>query len=144
MSTGVVVMVNIHSSLRESRWLQYTESVGESRAIERFKGWHVIIAASGMCDAGRVRHHLRRLLWREEATVLIVGFQAIGTLGRLLQEGRQRVRIQGDEIKVHARVRSLDHEGGLRVRLDALREILRTPKTDTAVTAPFVTWATWL
>ncbi|MBL8550943.1 MAG: MBL fold metallo-hydrolase [Hyphomonadaceae bacterium] len=98
--------------LRQSRWLQYTESVGESRAIERFKGWHVIIAASGMCDAGRVRHHLRRLLWREEATVLIVGFQAIGTLGRLLQEGRQRVRIQGDEIKVRARVRSLDVYSG--------------------------------
>jgi len=98
--------------LRQSRWLQYTESVGESRAIERFKGWHVIIAASGMCDAGRVRHHLKRLLWREEATVLIVGFQAIGTLGRLLQEGRQRVRIQGDEIKVRARVRSLDVYSG--------------------------------
>ncbi len=98
--------------LRQSRWLQYTESVGESRAIERFKGWHVIIAASGMCDAGRVRHHLKRLLWREEATVLIVGFQAIGTLGRFLQEGRQRVRIQGDEIKVRARVRSLDVYSG--------------------------------
>lgn len=98
--------------LRQSRWLQYTESIGESRAIERFKGWHVIIAASGMCDAGRVRHHLKRLLWREEATVLIVGFQAIGTLGRLLQEGRQRVRIQGEEIKVRARVRSLDVYSG--------------------------------
>lgn len=98
--------------LRQSRWLHFTESAGESRAIERFKGWHVIIAASGMCDAGRVRHHLKRLLWWQEATVLLVGFQAIGTLGRLLQEGRQRVRIQGDEIKVRARVRSLDVYSG--------------------------------
>lgn len=100
------------SRLRESRWLQYTERVDESRAIERFNGWHVIIAASGMCDAGRVRHHLKRLLWRSEATVLIVGFQAIGTLGRLLQDGRERVRIQGEDIKVRARVRSIDVYSG--------------------------------
>ncbi len=98
--------------LRQSRWLHYTESVEESRAIERFRGWHVIIAASGMCDAGRIRHHLKRLLWRDEVTVLIVGYQAIGTLGRLLQEGRQRVRIQGEEIKVRARVRALDVYSG--------------------------------
>lgn len=98
--------------LRESSWLQFTESVAESRAIERVKGWHVIVAASGMCDAGRVRHHLKRLLWREDATVLLVGYQPIGTLGRLLQDGRKVVRIQGDELKVRARVRSLDVYSG--------------------------------
>jgi metallo-beta-lactamase family protein len=75
-------------------------------------GWHVIIAASGMCDAGRVRHHLKRLLWREDATVLLTGYQAIGTLGRLLQEGRKAVRIQGDDIKVRARMRSIDVYSG--------------------------------
>ncbi len=100
------------SRLRESAWLQFTESAGESRALERLHGWHVIVAASGMCDAGRVRHHLKRLLWREEATVLLVGYQAIGTLGRLLQEGRRSVRIQGDDIKVRARVRMLDVYSG--------------------------------
>lgn len=98
--------------LRESSWLQFTESVTESRALERVKGWHVIIAASGMCDAGRVRHHLKRLLWREQTTVLLVGYQAIGTLGRLLEEGRKTVRIQGDELKVRANVRSLDVYSG--------------------------------
>lgn len=101
-----------YERLRESAWLQFTESPRESRALERIKGWHVVIAASGMCEAGRVRHHLKRLLWREEATVLIVGYQAIGTLGRLLQDGRKAVRIQGDEIKVRARVRSLDVYSG--------------------------------
>ena len=99
-------------SLRESRWLKFTEGVDESRAIERVSGWHIIIAASGMCDAGRVRHHLKRLLWRSEATVLLTGYQAAGTLGRLLQEGMRAVRIQGDDIKVAARIRMIDVYSG--------------------------------
>jgi metallo-beta-lactamase family protein len=61
-----------------------------------------------MCDAGRVRKHLKRLLWRKETTVLLCGFQAGGTLGRLLADGASRVTIQGDEIRVRARVRRLD------------------------------------
>lgn len=103
---------NPFKRLRESSWLRFTESATESRGIERFRGWHVIVAASGMCEAGRVRHHLKRLLWRQEATVMLVGFQAVGTLGRLLQEGRRAIRIQGDDIKVRARVRSLDVYSG--------------------------------
>lgn len=99
-------------SLRESRWLKFTERVEESRAIERVSGWHIIIAASGMCDAGRVRHHLKRLLWRPDATVLLTGYQAAGTLGRFLQEGRRVVRIQGDDIKVSARIRTIDVYSG--------------------------------
>lgn len=71
---------NPFARLAKSPWLRYTETLTESRAIERMRGWHVIIASSGMCDAGRVRHHLKRLLWREDATVLITGYQAIGTL----------------------------------------------------------------
>jgi metallo-beta-lactamase family protein len=103
---------NPFRSLRESRLLRFTESVAESREIERMKGWHVIIAASGMCDAGRVRHHLKRLLWKDDATVLIVGYQATGTLGRLLLEGRREVRIQGEAIKVRAAVREIDVYSG--------------------------------
>lgn len=98
--------------LRESNLLHFTESADESRSIERIRGWHIIIAASGMCDAGRVRHHLKRLLPRKEASVLIVGFQAVGTLGRLLQDGRQWVRIQGDDIRVKAAIRSIDVYSG--------------------------------
>lgn len=98
--------------LRESRLLRFTESQAESRDLERQRGWHVIVAASGMCDAGRVRGHLRRLLPRETATVLIVGYQAIGTLGRLLLDGKRDVRIQGDEIAVKARIREIDVYSG--------------------------------
>lgn len=103
---------NPYRSLRGSRLLRFTESVAESREIERMKGWHVIIAASGMCDAGRIRHHLKRLLWKADATVLIVGYQAVGTLGRLLVDGRREVRIQGDVIKVRAAVREIDVYSG--------------------------------
>jgi metallo-beta-lactamase family protein len=103
---------NPYRALRESRLLRFTESVAESREIERMKGWHVIIAASGMCDAGRVRHHLKRLLWKEDATVLIVGYQAVGTLGRFLLEGRREVRIQGEAIRVRAAVREIDVYSG--------------------------------
>ena len=98
--------------LRESNLLHFTESADESRSIERMRGWHIIIAASGMCDAGRVRHHLKRLLPRKEASILLVGFQAVGTLGRLLQEGRHAVRIQGEDIRVKASIRTIDVYSG--------------------------------
>ncbi len=103
---------NPFSGLRESRLLRFTESQAESRELERQRGWHVIIAASGMCDAGRVRGHLRHLLPRQEATVLIAGYQAVGTLGRLLLDGHRDVRIQGDEIAVRARIRNIDVYSG--------------------------------
>jgi metallo-beta-lactamase family protein len=100
------------SLLRESNWLRFTESAAESQAIERVKGWHVIVSASGMCDAGRVRHHLKRLLWQPNATVMLIGYQAVGTLGRFLRDGRKRVRIQGEEFQVNARIRTLDIYSG--------------------------------
>jgi metallo-beta-lactamase family protein len=92
--------------------LRFTETVSESKSIEKLSGFHVIIAASGMCDAGRVRHHLKRWLWQRSATVLLVGFQAQGTLGRFLDEGAKAVRIQGEEIKVAARIRHIDEYSG--------------------------------
>jgi metallo-beta-lactamase family protein len=98
--------------LLSSPRLRFTETVDESKSIARLAGFHIIIAASGMCDAGRIRHHLKRWLWHSEATVLLVGFQAHGTLGRFLHDGVKAVRIQGDEIKVAARIRHLDEYSG--------------------------------
>ena len=98
--------------LLNSPHLRCTETVDESKSIAKFSGFHIIIAASGMCDAGRIRHHLKRWLWHRNATVLLVGFQAQGTLGRFLDDGVKAVRIQGDEIKVAARIRHLDEYSG--------------------------------
>ena len=92
--------------------VHFTESAEQSKALDRVRGFHIVIAASGMCEAGRIRHRLRNWLWREEATVLFVGFQAQGTLGRVLTEGADRVRIHGDDVKVRARIRTLDLYSG--------------------------------
>jgi metallo-beta-lactamase family protein len=96
----------------ESRWVRFTETVEQSKAIDRIHSFHIIIAASGMCEAGRIRHHLKAWLWRDEATVLFVGFQAQGTLGRILQDGASKVRIHAEEIKVRARTRTMDLYSG--------------------------------
>ncbi|MCW5705235.1 MAG: MBL fold metallo-hydrolase [Bradyrhizobium sp.] len=95
-----------------SHHLRFTETVNESKAIAKLTGFHVIVAASGMCEAGRIRHHLKRWLWNERATVLLVGYQAHGTLGRFLQEGAKAVRIHGEEIRVAARIRMIDEYSG--------------------------------
>lgn len=100
------------SRLLNSSYLRFTESVDESKSISRLTGFHIVIAASGMCEAGRIRHHLKRWLWNANATVLLVGFQAKGTLGRFLRDGARSVRIQGDEIKVAARIRYIDEYSG--------------------------------
>lgn len=103
---------NPFERVRAAGRLHYLEKPWDSDQLEKLRGWHIIMAGSGMCDAGRVRKHLKRLLWRREATVLLSGFQAAGTLGRLLQEGRKTVRIQGEAYRVAARVRSLDLYSG--------------------------------
>ena len=92
--------------------VHFTESVEESMALDGLRAFHIVIAASGMCEAGRIRHRLKNWLWRKEATVLFVGFQAEGTLGRILQGGATSVRIQGEEFQVHARLRSIDLYSG--------------------------------
>lgn len=103
-STGRNPFQELHAGER----LKFLSKPSESDQLDRLRGWHVIMAASGMCDAGRVRKHLKRLLWRRDATVLLSGFQAAGTLGRILQEGARQVSIQGETLQVRARIRSLD------------------------------------
>lgn len=90
----------------------FTETVDESKSINRFKSGGIIMAASGMCDAGRIRHHLKNHLWQANSTILLVGYQAEGTLGRLLENGIKSVKIQGEDIMVRARIRSLDIYSG--------------------------------
>ncbi|TPN30614.1 MBL fold metallo-hydrolase [Mesorhizobium sp. B1-1-6] len=95
-----------------SKELRFTETVEQSKAINRLSGFFVVIAASGMCDAGRIRHHLKANLWRRNATVMMAGYQAQGSLGRILLDGAQRVRIQGEEVEVKARISLFDLYSG--------------------------------
>lgn len=88
--------------------LIFTRTPEESKKINELKEPAIIISASGMADAGRILHHLKHNLWRAEASVLLVGYQAQGSLGRRLIEGIKRVKIMGEEINVKAKVFNLD------------------------------------
>ena len=90
--------------------IQATSSVAESKAINDTPNPCMVIATSGMCTGGRILHHLRHNLWRPETTVILVGYQAVGTLGRQLADGADKVRIWGDTIKVNAEIHQM---GGL-------------------------------
>ena len=90
-------------------------SVEESRKLNDLRFPAVIISASGMCDAGRIKYHLLHNLPRAESTIVFTGFQAAGTLGRRLVDGARTVRLFGDEIPVRARIATL---GGLSAHAD--------------------------
>ena len=84
--------------------LHLTETVDESKNLNLDPSPKVIISASGMCDAGRIRHHLKHNLWRPESAVVFVGFQSPGTLGRHLLDGAESVKMFGEEIAVRAKI----------------------------------------
>ncbi len=79
----------------------------ESKQINFDETPKVIISASGMCEAGRIRHHLKHNLWRPESTILFVGYQSVGTLGRAIVEGAKEVKLFGEPIEVRAKIRQL-------------------------------------
>jgi metallo-beta-lactamase family protein len=89
------------------REVKTSETADESKALNHLPGTLMIIAGAGMCNAGRILHHLRNHLWDPNTTVVIVGYQADGSLGRMLVEGRPEVRIFGEEVAVKAAVHSL-------------------------------------
>ena len=95
--------------------LRFTRTPEESMAINTIRSGAIVIAASGMCEAGRIRHHLRHNLGREECAILFTGFQAGGTLGRRLVDGARSVRLFGDTVPVRARIHTL---GGLSAHAD--------------------------
>lgn len=95
-----------------SELVKSTEGVEDSKALNRFKGFHIVISASGMAEAGRIRHHLRNRLWQKSTTVLFVGYQAQGSLGSILLQGATRVKIMGEEVNVAATMRKFEDYSG--------------------------------
>ena len=79
----------------------------ESMAINRIKTGALIIAGSGMCTGGRIRHHFKHRIWDKRTTIIFAGFQARGTLGRMLVDGMKRIKLFGDEFIVRARIETI-------------------------------------
>lgn len=95
--------------------IRFTENVEDSKSLNAIRAGAIIIAASGMCDAGRIKHHLVQNLGRPECSILFTGFQARGTLGRRIVDGASSVRLFQEEVPVRARVHTL---GGLSAHAD--------------------------
>ncbi|MDR2017563.1 MAG: MBL fold metallo-hydrolase [Syntrophobacterales bacterium] len=95
--------------------LHFTKTVEESQALNKIKSGAIIIAGSGMCEGGRIRHHFKHNLWRPECSIIFTGFQVKGTLGRFIVDGARTVRVLGEEIVLRAKVYTI---GGFSAHAD--------------------------
>lgn len=111
--------------------LRYIRSQEESMALNKYTFPKVIISSSGMATAGRIRHHLKHSLWDEKNSLIFVGYQAQGTLGRLLLDGKRQVKILGEEIHVRAQIYDIEGFSGhadQNVLLDWINKFKKKPK----------------
>ena len=101
-------LIKMGNNPLDFRNLKFTKTTEESKQLNISKESKVIISASGMCTAGRIKHHLKHNLWRKESSIVFVGYQAEGTLGRRIKEGEKAVKIFGEEVQVNAEIHSLE------------------------------------
>lgn len=92
--------------------LEIVRSVEKSKLLNESNESKVVISASGMCEAGRIKHHLKHNLWRKESSIVFVGYQAQGTLGRMIKDGNTKVKIFGEDIEVKAHIHSIEGFSG--------------------------------
>ena len=95
--------------------MHFTTTIEESQKINRIKSGAIIIAGSGMCEGGRIRHHFKHNIWRSECSIIFTGFQVPGTLGRFIVDGAKRAYILGEEMAIRARVHTI---GGFSAHAD--------------------------
>jgi metallo-beta-lactamase family protein len=96
--------------------IHFTKTVEESQALNKIKSGAIIIAGSGMCEGGRIRHHFKHNLWRPECSIIFTGFQARGTLGRYIIDGARSARVLGEEIVIRAKIYTIG--GGFSAHAD--------------------------
>ena len=105
-------IINAGDNPLEFDGLQFSRTADESKELNAKEESAIIISASGMCEVGRIKHHLKHHLWDPNSTILFVGYQAPGTLGRKLVDGEKKVKIFGEEIAVNARIEYIEGYSG--------------------------------